>query len=113
MNRSDRLIFKTWEQEVITAEKEKALKITEVTINNIQAKSQVADAANQEGKAIDARIQAANQDNQAKLQEKQKAMEKWNTELVKLLTKIEHNKSLLRDKEVVTILQTAYDNHDF
>ncbi len=93
MNRSDRLIFKTWEHEVITAEKEKALKVTEVTIKeeraidariqaanqeekaidariqvanqNIQTKSQVAEAANQEEKAIDARIQVANQEEKA------------------------------------------------
>ncbi len=59
MNRSDRLIFKTWEQEMITAEKEKALNLAAVAIK--------------EEKLIDTRIQAKDQNIQAKLQVEQTA----------------------------------------
>ena len=137
MNRSDRLIFKTWEHEVITAEKEKALKVTEVTIKeeraidariqaanqNIQTKSQVAEAANQEEKAIDARIQVANQNIQTKsqvaeaanqnIQTKSQVAEVANQKIIRevtiLVSKIEKNESLLKNNEIVKNLQEVYD----
>ncbi len=81
------------------ASKEEKMKIQEMVITNNEEKLKIQERAIAE--------------NQIKLQKNQKAMEKWNTEIIKLLTKIEHNKSLLGDNEIMILLQTAYDNRDF